>query len=87
MRVLALLFCFFASNAFGQEIIINGLFPPRESSEVEIIYPEGWKEERYDGNVGAVSEVPMSGVKLRFKDEKGRAHEVWVYFSTERETD
>jgi hypothetical protein len=30
MRVLALLLCFFASNAFGLEIIINGLFPPRE---------------------------------------------------------
>jgi hypothetical protein len=87
MKALALLLCLWASTAGPQEIIINGLFPPRDSSEVEIIYPEGWKEERYEGNFGAVSEVPMSGVKLRFKDEKGREHEVWVYFSTERETD
>jgi hypothetical protein len=84
LKALALVACLFASTAFAQEIVINGVFPPRDSSEVEIIYPDGWKEERYEGNFGAVSEVPMSGVKLRFKGERGKEHEVWVYFSTER---
>jgi hypothetical protein len=65
MKALALAVCLWASNAVAQEIILNGIFPPHGHDDVEIIYPEGWKEERYEGNVGAVSDVPMSGVKLR----------------------
>jgi hypothetical protein len=84
MKTFWLAACLFASTAFAQEIIINGAFPPRDRDDIEIIYPEGWKEENYEESFGTAGNLPMTGVKLRFKDAKGRPQEVWLYFSTER---
>ena len=85
MRILALAACLWASAAFSQEIIINGAFPPRDRDDIEIIYPEGWKEEHYEDSFGTAGDLPMTGIKLLFKDAQGRPQEVWLYFSKERE--
>ena len=85
METLALAACLWASTAFVQEIVIQGPFPPLDRDDIEIIYREGWKEESYEESFGTAGDLPMTGVKLRFKDAKGSPQEVWLYFSTERD--
>jgi hypothetical protein len=83
MKALALAACLWASTAFSQEIIINGVFPPRDRDDVEITLPEGWTEWRLDDIFGPDSEHPTDAVKLWYKDANGKEHDIWIFISKE----
>jgi hypothetical protein len=84
MKTLVLAACLWVSPVLAQEIVIQGHFPPKDAGSIEIVVPEGWKQDRVDKVAG--SERPMEGVTLRYKDGHGKEHSVWIIFSVE-ETD
>jgi hypothetical protein len=85
MKALALAACLFASTAFAQEIIISGNFPPRSSEDIEIALPEGWGQWRLDDIFSQDSQYPTDAVQLWYRDDKGKVHDIWIFFGKERE--
>jgi hypothetical protein len=68
IKFLALLLLAF--SVFAREIYIQGPSPPKDAEDVEIVVPEGRKQDRVEKVAGPAH--PVEGMKLSYKDEHGK---------------